>query len=100
MFIKPTHLFNQTHVLLCLLHWQVDFLPLVPPGKPLKISTHMYISLRIYVADIHNLIFMDIIHFVYSISINIFSQCHICDIYIYHICVIFMDLILITIIYF
>ena len=31
--------------LLCLLHWQVDSLPLAPPGKPLK-PLHVSDSLR------------------------------------------------------
>ena len=32
--------------LLCLLHWQADYLPVVPPGKPLyKTHTHILLAL-------------------------------------------------------
>ena len=36
---------DRTHISLHLLHWQVDSLPLVPPGKPKvkALSTHIYV---------------------------------------------------------
>ena len=42
--------------LLCLLHWQVGSLPLVPPGKPIYMYVCVYIYIYVYTNNIHTYI--------------------------------------------